>query len=44
MVQFLGGAQDFFPLNGIQTGSVAHPASHSMGIKGSFVKGKVAAA
>jgi hypothetical protein len=42
-VQFLGGARDFSPLHGIQTGSVAHPASYSMGINGSFLKGKVAA-
>jgi len=32
------------PLHGIQTGSVAHPDSYSMGITGSFLKGKSAAA
>jgi hypothetical protein len=40
-VRVAGGAGNFSLHRSVQTGSGAHPASYSMGIRGSFPGGKV---
>ena len=43
MVKFLVSSEDFSLLQNIQTGSVANPASYSVGIRSSLSDGKVVA-
>jgi hypothetical protein len=44
IVRFPAGAGKFSPYHSIQNGSVAHPASYPMGIRGSFAGGKATGA
>jgi len=40
----LAGAEDFYLLLSVQTGSGAHPTFYSVGSEGTFPRGKVARA